>query len=109
MRVKNEEEERRKNQATGSLHSHIKHSNPKALKKLKIAAQKAKHTLSQALDAEIDIDSLFEGEDLFCPVTRAEFENLCSPLIEVCSFIRLGHFSLLKKTRGKGMRVKKKE
>jgi len=50
--------------------------NPKALKRLNIAAEKAKKNLSSASTASIEIDSLFDGIDYTTNLTKAKFEQL---------------------------------
>ncbi len=59
-------------------------SNPKALARLRLAAERAKKTLSTANQASLEIDSLFEGEDLQVILTRAKFESLCDDLFRKC-------------------------
>ncbi|CAH0385676.1 unnamed protein product [Bemisia tabaci] len=56
--------------------------NPRALGKLRAAAERAKHTLSAAPTANISIDALFDGIDFHTSVTRAKFENLCADLFQ---------------------------
>merc|ERR1711978_32205 len=41
---------------------------------------RAKRTLSASAQANIEIDSLFEGIDFYTSITRARFEELCSDL-----------------------------
>eukprot|EP01121_Diplochlamys_sp_Union-15-3_P022037 TRINITY_DN9257_c0_g1_i1.p1 TRINITY_DN9257_c0_g1~~TRINITY_DN9257_c0_g1_i1.p1 ORF type:complete len:617 (+),score=124.06 TRINITY_DN9257_c0_g1_i1:113-1852(+) len=55
-------------------------SNARALKKLKDAAQKAKHVLSVSLKATIEIDSLHDGIDFDLTITRVQFEQICGDL-----------------------------
>jgi len=55
-------------------------SNPRALRRLRTAAERAKRTLSSSTEATIEIDALFEGVDFYTKVTRARFEELCSDL-----------------------------
>jgi heat shock protein 1/8 len=50
--------------------------NPKALKRLNIAAEKAKKNLSTAATVPIEIDSLFDGIDYTISLSRAKFEQL---------------------------------
>ena len=50
--------------------------NPRALRRLRTACERAKRTLSSSTQASIEIDSLFEGHDLFTSITRARFEEL---------------------------------
>ena len=54
---------------------HIK-QNPKALKRLNIAAEKAKKNLSSSSTAPIEIDSLFDGVDYSTTLSKAKFEQL---------------------------------
>ena len=51
--------------------------NAKALKRLNIAAEKAKKTLSMATTTIVEVDSLMDGVDYTCTLTRAKFEQLC--------------------------------
>ncbi|XP_049835207.1 heat shock protein 68-like [Schistocerca gregaria] len=55
-------------------------SNPRALRRLRTAAERAKRTLSSSTEASIEIDALFEGVDFYTKVSRARFEELCSDL-----------------------------
>ena len=45
--------------------------------RLRTACESAKRTLSSAIHATIEVDSLFEGEDFYLKIGRAKFENLC--------------------------------
>lgn len=54
--------------------------NPRAVRRLRTACERAKRTLSSASQASIEIDSLFEGIDFYTNLTRARFEDLCSDL-----------------------------
>ena len=54
--------------------------NPRALRRLRTACERAKRTLSSSSQASIEIDSLYEGIDLYTSITRARFEELCSDL-----------------------------
>ncbi|XP_034028144.1 heat shock 70 kDa protein 1-like [Thalassophryne amazonica] len=54
--------------------------NKRALRRLWTACEKAKRTLSSSSQANIEIDSLFEGIDFYTSITRACFEELCSDL-----------------------------
>merc|ERR1712000_653321 len=49
---------------------------PRALRRLRTACERAKRTLSSGAQATIEIDSLFEGEDFTMTITRARFEEL---------------------------------
>ncbi|KAL7283565.1 heat shock protein HSS1 [Trametes coccinea BRFM310] len=55
-------------------------SNPRALRRLRTACERAKRTLSSAAQTTIEIDSLFEGIDFYTSITRARFEELCQDL-----------------------------
>ncbi|XP_057661256.1 heat shock protein 70 A1-like [Diorhabda carinulata] len=55
-------------------------SNPRALRRLRTAAERAKRTLSSSSEATIEIDALFEGIDFYTKISRARFEELCSDL-----------------------------
>ncbi|KAJ3214189.1 70-kilodalton heat shock protein [Dinochytrium kinnereticum] len=52
-------------------------SNPRALRRLRTACERAKRTLSSAAQTTIEIDSLFDGVDFYTSITRARFEELC--------------------------------
>ncbi|ROT35029.1 hsp70-like protein [Sodiomyces alkalinus F11] len=49
---------------------------PRALRRLRTACERAKRTLSSGAQATIEIDSLFDGEDFQMQITRARFEEL---------------------------------
>ncbi|XP_013174029.1 PREDICTED: heat shock protein 68 [Papilio xuthus] len=55
-------------------------SNPKAIRRLRTACERAKRTLSSNTEASIEIDALHEGTDFYSKITRARFEELCSDL-----------------------------
>merc|ERR1719350_2322845 len=48
--------------------------NKRALRRLRTACERAKRTLSASAQANIEIDSLFEGIDFYTSITRARFE-----------------------------------
>ncbi|XP_048759157.2 heat shock protein 70 B2 [Ostrea edulis] len=54
--------------------------NNRSLRRLRTACERAKRTLSSSSEANIEIDSLFEGIDFYSKITRARFEELCSDL-----------------------------
>ncbi|RKP20691.1 heat shock protein 70 [Rozella allomycis CSF55] len=54
--------------------------NPRSLRRLRTACERAKRTLSSATQTTIEIDSLFEGVDFYTSITRAKFEELCGDL-----------------------------
>jgi len=51
--------------------------NPRAMRRVKTACERAKRTLSSAATANIEIDALSEGVDCNVTITRAKFEDLC--------------------------------
>ncbi|KAL9297472.1 hypothetical protein ACSQ67_023368 [Phaseolus vulgaris] len=58
--------------------------NPRALRRLKSACEKAKRTLSYNVTTNIDLDSLFQGIDLCSSISRAKFEEINMELFEEC-------------------------
>jgi len=52
----------------------------RALRRLRTACERAKRTLSSSAQANVEIDSLFEGVDFYSSVTRARFEEMCADL-----------------------------
>merc|ERR1712127_886410 len=56
--------------------------NKRSLRRLRTACERAKRTLSASAQANIEIDSLFEGIDFYPSITRARFEELCSDLFK---------------------------
>jgi L1 cell adhesion molecule like protein len=54
--------------------------NPRSMRRLRTACERAKRTLSSSAQTGIEIDSLYEGIDFFSNITRARFEELCSDL-----------------------------
>merc|ERR1712038_1002890 len=57
-------------------------SNKRALRRLRTACERAKRTLSASAQANIEIDSLYEGVDFYTNITRARFEELCADLFK---------------------------
>jgi L1 cell adhesion molecule like protein len=55
-------------------------TNPRSLRRLRTACERAKRTLSSSTQTSIEIDSLFEGIDFYTSITRARFEELNSDL-----------------------------
>lgn len=58
--------------------------NPRAMRRLRTAAERAKRTLSSSTQANIEVDSLYEGVDFYTNISRARFEELCSDLFRQC-------------------------
>ena len=56
--------------------------NPRALRRLRTACERAKRNLSSSATSSIEIDSLFDGEDFMTSVTRARFEEMCASLFK---------------------------
>jgi heat shock 70kDa protein 1/2/6/8 len=54
--------------------------NPRALRRLRTACERAKRTLSASTQTSLEIDSLYEGIDFYTSLTRARFEELCQDL-----------------------------
>jgi heat shock protein 1/8 len=51
--------------------------NNRAIRRLRTQCERAKRTLSSSTQATIEIDSLFDGIDYTCSLSRARFEELC--------------------------------
>jgi len=51
--------------------------NQRAIRRLRTQCERAKRTLSSSTQATIEIDSLFEGIDYSCTLSRARFEEMC--------------------------------
>merc|ERR1719243_578641 len=51
--------------------------NQRAIRRLRTQCERAKRTLSSSTQATIEIDSLFDGVDYNCNISRARFEELC--------------------------------
>jgi len=54
--------------------------NPRALRRLRTACEKAKRELSTSTQASIEIDSLYDGLDFYTSISRARFEELCGAI-----------------------------
>jgi len=59
-------------------------NNPRAMRRLRTACERAKRTLSSSAQTSVEIDSLFEGIDFFTSITRARFEELNMDLFRKC-------------------------
>jgi len=53
-------------------------TNPRALRRLRTACERAKRTLSTGAQANIELDALYDGVDFYTKISRARFEELCS-------------------------------
>lgn len=58
--------------------------NPRALRRLRTACERAKRALSSTAQTAIEIDSLYEGLDFYTTITRARFEELNMDLFKKC-------------------------
>ncbi|XP_027353185.1 heat shock 70 kDa protein-like [Abrus precatorius] len=65
--------------------------NAKALEKLRSACERAKRILTWSSETSIELDSLYEGVDLYATLTREKFEELnedlfikCMQIVEKC-------------------------
>lgn len=56
--------------------------NARALKRLNIAAEKAKKTLSAATTTTVEVESLFDGLDYTSALSRAKFEQLADTIFQ---------------------------
>ncbi|GAG30799.1 unnamed protein product, partial [marine sediment metagenome] len=54
--------------------------NPRAMRRMRTACERAKRSLSASTQTTIEIDSLAEGIDFNSSITRARFEELCMDL-----------------------------
>ncbi|XP_037975569.2 heat shock protein 68 [Plutella xylostella] len=54
--------------------------NPKALRRLRTACERAKRTLSSSTEASLEVDALHDGIDFYSKLSRARFEELCADL-----------------------------
>eukprot|EP00999_Lentomonas_sp_LEN2_P000194 NODE_118_length_2230_cov_150.488350_g95_i0.p1 GENE.NODE_118_length_2230_cov_150.488350_g95_i0~~NODE_118_length_2230_cov_150.488350_g95_i0.p1 ORF type:complete len:654 (-),score=252.39 NODE_118_length_2230_cov_150.488350_g95_i0:179-2140(-) len=59
-------------------------SNPRSLRRLRTACERAKRALSSAAQTTLEIDSLYEGIDFYTTMTRARFEELNADLFRSC-------------------------
>lgn len=55
---------------------------PRALRRLRSACERAKRTLSSVTSTTVEIDSLFGGEDFNATITRARFEDINGALFK---------------------------
>lgn len=55
---------------------------PRAIRRLQTACEKAKRNLSACTSTTIDVESIANGIDLAEPMSRAKFEMLCAKLFE---------------------------
>jgi len=65
-------------------HKKVMNDNPRAMRRLRTQCEQAKRTLSAAVRATIEVDSLFDGIDFHITITRAKFEQLCNEQFRNC-------------------------
>lgn len=56
--------------------------NPRSIRRLRTACERAKRNLSSSTQTTIEIDSLYDGIDFLSSITRARFEELCSSVFQ---------------------------
>ena len=59
-------------------------NNPRAMRRLRTACERAKRTLSSSASAMIEIEAIQDGKDVYTSITRARFEELCNDLFRDC-------------------------
>lgn len=59
-------------------------ANPRAIRRLRTACERAKRTLSSSAQAAIEIETFFEGIDFYTSISRARFEELNMDLFRDC-------------------------
>lgn len=57
-------------------------NNPRAMRRLRVAAVRARECLSESREAIIDVDSLLDDIDLHTKISRIQFENICADLFK---------------------------
>ena len=55
---------------------------PRAIRRLRSACERAKRTLSSVTQTTVEVDSLFQGEDFSASITRARFEEINATLFK---------------------------
>jgi heat shock protein 1/8 len=68
-------------------------TDPRAMRRLRTVAERAKRTLSSSMEASIEVDAVFDGIDFCTSISRAKFEELNEDLFErildvVCAALR---------------------
>lgn len=58
--------------------------NVRAIKRLKIACERLKRTLSSSTQASLELESWFDGVDFVSTISRARFEELASDYFQKC-------------------------
>lgn len=57
---------------------------PRALRRLRTACERAKRTLSSTTTSQIEVDNLHSGHDFSLHLTRAKFDSLCESIYTRC-------------------------
>lgn len=57
-------------------------ANPKSIRRLRTACERAKRSLSSTAQTTIEIDSIYDGIDLSVDLSRAKFEGLCMDIFK---------------------------
>ncbi|KAJ3669452.1 hypothetical protein LUZ60_011402 [Juncus effusus] len=58
--------------------------NPRAIRRLRSACERAKRTLSFAATTMIEVDCIYDGDDFSAPISQARFEELNIDLFRKC-------------------------
>jgi len=58
--------------------------NARSMRRLRTQCEAAKRSLSQQVRVQVEVDSLIEGLDFHCTITRARFEQLCRSEFQAC-------------------------
>lgn len=58
--------------------------NARSVKRLKVACERVKRTLSSSTTATIELDSLYDGIDFASNITRARLDEMCMDLYRYC-------------------------
>lgn len=56
--------------------------NPRSIRRLRTACEKAKRNLSSSTQASIELDSIMDGIDFMTTITRARFEEMSSDIVK---------------------------
>lgn len=59
--------------------------NPRALRRLRTACERAKRVLSSSSLSNIEVESLYDGIDFSATITRAKFNDICNELFYRCT------------------------
>jgi heat shock protein 1/8 len=57
-------------------------TNPRSIRRLRTACEKAKRNLSSSTQATIELDSIMDGIDFMSSITRARFEEMSSDIVK---------------------------